>query len=347
MKALRLHAARQLAVHEEPEPVPGPGEVRLRVTAVGLCGSDRHWFLDGGIGGTSVDRPLVLGHEFAGVIESGPRTGERVAGDPAVPCRRCERCRAGEGHLCLDLPFAGHSTTDGALREVMAWPGAELHPLPDAVSDAEGALAEALGIALHGLDLGVVGPGATASVHGCGPIGLLLVQLLRMVACRTIVAIDPLAHRVAAAEAMGATNVLPAADPLQDEAAIEALTDGRGVDVAFESAGEDAALESAVRAARSGGRVVLVGIPADERSSFPAAVARRKELSLRLSRRMQASDLPRAIELIASGRVAVAPLITERYPISESAAAFASLADRRGLKVVVEPSRASAVAGAS
>src|SRR6185503_3977655 len=118
MKVARLHAAGDVRVHDEPAPVPGPDEKLLRVTAVGLCGSDLHWFGEAGIGDARLAQPLILGHEFAGVTE----TGQRVAIDPAVPCEVCELCREGHPNLCLEVRFAGHDRQDGALRELMAWP---------------------------------------------------------------------------------------------------------------------------------------------------------------------------------------------------------------------------------
>ncbi len=318
MKALRLHGRGELRLHDEPEPVPADGEVLLRVNAVGLCGSDRHWFLEGSIGDAGLSRPLVLGHEFSATIESGPRAGERVAVDPAVPCGRCAVCCSGLPHLCGELRFAGHGVTDGALCELLAWPEQLVHPLPDSLSDAEGALLEPLGVALHALDLGHVRPGMTAGVFGCGPLGLQLVQVLRM-AGMSVVADDPLPHRLAAAEALGASR--PAGEP---------------VEVAFEVAGEDAALAAAIDAARPGGRVVIVGIPDGDRTSFTASTARRKGLTIALSRRMEAADLPRAIRLAESRHVELAPLVSSRYALADWAAAFDDLVERRGLKAVVE-----------
>ena len=328
MKALRLHAVGDLRLHEERDPTPAPGESLVRVTAVGLCGSDRHWFADGGIGDATLTRPLVLGHEIAGVVEAGPRRGERVALDPADPCRRCEVCLGGRGHLCPDMRFAGHGETDGGLRSLMAWPDHLLHPVPDAIADAEAALLEPLGIALHAIDLANVRPGTSAAVHGCGPIGLLLVQLLRGMGCGPIVATDLLPHRVEAARAAGATHARSALDPRPDAVV---------VDVAFEVAGEDAAVAEAVRDVRPGGRVILVGIPADDRTSFPASVARRKGLAILLCRRMTSADLPRAIRMAASGRVDLASLVSERHPLDAFQAAFEALVERRALKIVVEP----------
>src|SRR5690606_29026567 len=148
MKAVRLHASGDLRLHTEPPPEPKDGEALVQVTAVGLCGSDLHWLEDGGIGADMLERPLVLGHEFAGVIAEGPQKGTRVAVDPAVVCHTCEHCLDGNPNFCLNVRFAGHTATDGALREYLAWPSHALIPLPDALSDADGAMLEPLGVAV-------------------------------------------------------------------------------------------------------------------------------------------------------------------------------------------------------
>jgi L-iditol 2-dehydrogenase len=307
-----------LRLHDEPEPEPSAGGVLLRVRAVGLCGSDRHWFEEGAIGDAGLTRPLVLGHEFVATIESGARVGERVAVDPADACGRCAQCLAGLEHLCSNARFAGHGFTDGALRTVMAWPERLTYAVPEALPDVEAALLEPLGVALHALDLGQVTAGSTAGVFGCGPIGLLLVQLLRRAGAE-VFAVDPLPHRQAAVEAVGASP------------------EPREVDVVFEVAGTQGALDGALVAARPAGRVVLVGIPDGDRTSFSASVARRKGLTLLVSRRMTQHDLPRAIGLVESGSVDLSGLVTERHPLSEWPDAFAALSERRGLKVVIEP----------
>jgi L-iditol 2-dehydrogenase len=311
------------------------------VTAAGICGSDIHWYREGGIGDARVDRPLVLGHEAGGVIESGPRKGQRVAIDPAIPCRRCERCEAGDPNLCTDLRFSGHSITDGTFRELIAWPEDLLFPVPDALTDADAALLEPLGIALFSMDLGHPGPGATVGVFGCGPIGLLLVQLARLAGASRILATDVRAHRLDAAARMGATDCFPAAGAAGAATRPEAgqildATAGRGVDVAFEVAGENPAVEAAIAAARYGGRVVLVGIPEDDRTSFQASVARRKGLTIKLVRRMK-HVYPRAIDLAERGRVDLESLVTHRFPLDRAAEAFEVAERREGLKVVFEP----------
>ena len=205
MKSLRLYGPGDLRLVDEPPPVPGPGDELVRVTAVGICGSDLHWYADSGIGDAVLSRPLVLGHEAGGRIESGPQGGRRVAIDPAIPCEACEQCRAGHTHLCLAIRFAGHGATDGALRELVAWPGRCLVPVPDGLDDADVAMLEPLGVALHAIRLAHVRPGAGVGVFGCGPIGLFLIQLARASGATTILATDVLPHRLEAAREAGAT----------------------------------------------------------------------------------------------------------------------------------------------
>ena len=336
MIALRLHDVRDLRLHDEPVREPSPDEALLRVAAVGLCGSDLHWFAEGGIGDAVLERPLVLGHEPVAVVEDGPRAGERVAVDPAIPCGRCGPCIDGDEHLCLALRFAGHGATDGALRELMPWPERLLHPLPDSLPDAAATLLEPLGAALHALELARLGPGASAGVYGCGPLGLLLVQALRLAGVGVAVATDPLPHRAEAAQALGATSA-----PQTRRAGMEVLPARlrHGLDVAFEIAGDDDAVATALDTLRPGGLLVLVGIPAGDRTSFAASVARRKGLTIALCRRMRPRHLERAIELAERRDLELASLVTDRFPLARGAEAFAALGERRGLKVVVEPQR--------
>ena len=177
MQCAVLHAPGDVRVEQRPDPVAGPGESLVRVTAVGLCGSDLHWFAAGAIGDAAISRPLVLGHEMAGVVVSGPLAGRSVGLDPALPCGRCRECGAGLEHLCTRMDFAGHGNTDGGLREFVAWPDRRIHLLPDGYDPACGSLLEPLGVAVHSADLAHLRSGWKVAVIGCGPIGLMLVQL--------------------------------------------------------------------------------------------------------------------------------------------------------------------------
>jgi L-iditol 2-dehydrogenase len=349
VRVARLHGVGDIRIADEPVPEPGLAESLVRVTAAGICGSDLHWWDEGGIGDAKLSRPLVLGHEGAGVIEDGPRRGERVAIDPAIPCGVCRQCRDGYRNICPRVRFAGHGSTDGAMREFMTWPAGLLHRLPEELSDTDGAVLEPLGVALHCYDLGHLPLGGTSAVIGCGPIGLLLIQLLRAAGAESVLAVDPLPHRREAAAKFGADQVadpgplLGPARALAGEAVVSeppGLRElaGDGVDVAFEIAGTDDAVRLAMDAARPGGRVVLAGIPGDDLTTFRASVARRKGLTIAMVRRMN-EVYPRAISMAARGKVDLGPVVSHRVPLNEVAGAFGTAARRTGLKVIVEPGR--------
>jgi L-iditol 2-dehydrogenase len=304
----------------------------VRVTAVGICGSDLHWWDEGAIGDATLAHPLVLGHEGAGVIAEGPRRGERVAIDPAITCGTCRACRDGYANLCYRIQFAGHGETDGMMRELMAWPTDLLHPLPDTVTDADGALLEPLGVAVHSVDLGHLPFAGTTSVIGCGPIGLLLISVLKAAGASSVLAVEPLAHRREAAARYGADLVAePGTLDLRELV-------GAGVDVAFEVAGNDEGVGLAVESVRPGGRVVLAGIPGDDAITLQASVARRKGLTIAMVRRMN-HVYPRAISLAARGVVDLGALVSGRAGLGSVAEAFGDAARRTGLKVLIEPQR--------
>jgi L-iditol 2-dehydrogenase len=333
MRVARLHGVGDVRVDQMDRPVPAAGESLVRVTAVGLCGSDLHWFADGGIGDAALAAPLVLGHEFAGVVEGGPLDGRRVAVDPSDPCGVCEQCLEGNRNLCPAVRFTGHGRTDGGLRELHAWPTALLHPIPDRLSDADGAMLEPLGVALHAIDLAHVRVGDTVVVVGCGPIGLCMVQLARVAGAGIVIGVEPLAHRRGAAAAMGADVTC---DPAEAVARVDEITGGRGADVVLEVAGTDDAVALAVDVVRPGRRVVLAGIPSRDSTTFPASTARRKGISLVMVRRMK-EMYPRTIALVDSGRVDVRSVVSDTFGLADVATAFAAGEARTGLKVIVEP----------
>jgi L-iditol 2-dehydrogenase len=331
VKVARLHGPGSIELHDEADPVTARDETLVRVTAVGICGSDLHWFDQGGIGDAHIGQPLVLGHEMAGLAVSGPLAGQRVAIDPAIPCGRCRPCRERNPNLCVNIRFAGHGDTDGGLRELIAWPTKRLHLLPDRLSDAEGALLEPMGVAIHALDLAHLRRRATVAVIGCGPIGLLALQLAHRAGASKVIAIEPLEHRRVAAAKLGADLV---ATPAEAEALAAELTNGEGIDIALEIAGGDDAVATAIEVVRPGGRVVLAGIPDDDRTSFSASAARRKGLTLVMVRRMK-DVYPRAIA--KSPEIEMSSLITARYALAEAATAFEDAVRRVGLKVLLVP----------
>ncbi len=300
----------------------------VRVTSVGLCGSDLHWYEDGSIGTSGLERPLVLGHEIVGVIEDGPRTGERVVVDPADPCATCRLCRSGRPELCPTVRFAGHAPDDGGLRELMLWPSHLLLAVPDTVTRRGAAALEALAVALHAIELaGLSGEAARTrvAVVGTGPIGLLVVAGLRALGVEDVVATDRLPHRVERARELGAR-----AGWLAD-----ALPPDAEADVAIECAGTDEAVDAAIALAAPGGRVVLAGIPGDDATTFRASMARRKGLTLAMCRRSAPRHLRAAVDLAARGAVDLDAVVSDVVPLRDAPGAFASLAERRGHKIVI------------
>ena len=330
MKSVRLHGTGDLQVHDEPLPVAGVGEKLVRIKSVGVCGSDLHWFSEGSIGDAKLEHPLVLGHEFAGETEDG----QRVAIDPAIACGHCEYCERGHPNLCDNLIFAGHGEHDGAMREYASYPTRCLFPIPDTLSFTDGAMLEPLGIAIHTVDLAKLKAGMTVGVFGCGPIGLLILQMAKLSGAANIIATDKLEHRVEAAKRFGASHAFLVGDNSQ-LSEIHAATNGRGVDVAFEAAGAQAAVDDALDAIRPGGKVIIAGIPDDDRTFFSASIARRKGLTIKLVRRMK-HTYPRAIELVSNGLIDVRSLVTHRFPLEQANEAFRVAERREGLKVVIE-----------
>jgi L-iditol 2-dehydrogenase len=330
LKTAQLCGPRQIQIVDMPDETPGPGEVLLDVTAVGICGSDLHTYLYWEIGALVPGGPIILGHEAAGVVRAlGPgvdtlRVGQRVAIDPAVPCLECERCEAGDPNLCTRLKFIGLWPDQGALRQRMIHPARCCIPVPDSITDVGAALLEPLGVALHAIRLAKIQVGDDVLITGCGAIGLLLIRLAKMAGAQHIYASDQHPWRLALASTYGADTVLNADQvSVADEAQRE--TGRRGVDVAIESAWAAETTNQCVEAARNGGRVVIVGIPVEDALTFRASPARRKGLTIRLSRRMK-HTYPVSIALATSGKVDLDTLATHRFPLARAGDALETAA---------------------
>lgn len=342
MKAMLVHGPRDLRLAEWPEPQPGPGEVLVRVKTCGICGSDVHSYVYGEIGGVSIKDPLVLGHELSGVVAalgpgvSGPALGTPVAVDPSISCGECELCLEGDPHICRQNRFFGNWPWHGGFREYLAHPADLVFPLPEGMSFDEGALLEPMGIALFVAGLAGIRLGDRVAVVGCGPIGVLSVEMALLSGAADILATDLVDERLDAARLLGAAQTWNAGR--EDVVArIMDHTRGRGVDVAIEAAGALETVEQAMEVARPGGTVVLVGIPTEDRITFRASLARRKGLTVKFDRRMK-HTYPRCIALWAAGRVNLRPLATHRFPLERLAEAF-DLVIRRAdgvLKAMIE-----------
>lgn len=338
MRAVKLSGIRALELLEEARPEPRAGEVLLRVRAVGVCGSDLHYYLEGGIGPAQIKVPMTPGHEFAAEVVGGTGAayglsdGTLVAVDPAQNCGRCEQCRAGYPNLCPNVRFLGSPGVDGGLSEYISAPAHTLFPVPKGFGPALGALLEPLGVALHALDITRLKPLARVGVLGAGPIGLMIAQVARVCGAGEVHVVEPLGHRRDAALSLGADSAHAEYHDLAGSLG------GRGLDFVLEATNSPDGPEHAAQLARIGGVVTLVGIPEGDRFSMTAANARRKGLILKFSRRM-GHVYPRAIELVRQGRVNIAPIATHHYPLERAAEAFEQAANVPDgfLKAVIYP----------
>ena len=325
--AVRLHGPSDLRVETVAHPgAPAPGEVTLRVTATGVCGSDLHPYETGSIGSTVLNAPLVLGHEFAGVIEAVGEDvnlpiGARVAVDPLIWCGQCASCLRGDQNMCLHQSFAGLAPTDGSLRQWMSVPARNCFPISDEISDAEAALLEPLGIALHATDLARIRVGSSVGIWGAGPIGLCLTQTVKLAGAAPVYISEPLQWRAQAAQRYGALP-LPA---------------GIQVDVAIEAAWARESVQQAIDALRPGGTLVLVGIPFEDHVEFKHSSARRKGLTILMCRRMK-RVYERTIQLVENGEVDLKSMVTHRYPLEQVPEAFRMNAayENEVIKTVIE-----------
>lgn len=331
MKSLRLVAPRTFQWTEEEKPQPGSGEVRIAVRAVGICGSDIHLYARGRTGDRVLQEPLILGHEFSGVVDAlgpgvdGLEIGELVAVDPSIACGRCEYCLEGNPNFCLNLRFAGSAGSDGALREYLVQPAALVYRLGPAFTSSDAAMLEPLGVALHSIRLAKVKPGDWVSIHGCGPIGLCLIQMARLSGAGKIIAFEPLENRRELALKMGADHVF---SPQDGEALQHIRRLGRSyVDIALEAAGENQAVWDAVEAAKPGGRVVLVGIPKEDQTSFRASAARQKGLTIKVARRMK-HTYPQCIALAEKGVVDLRSFVTHHLPFEQAPQGYRMVEER-------------------
>ena len=327
MRVSKLYGIRDVRIEDAPIPDPGPDEVLLRIASVGTCGSDVHYYVEGAIGDQIVTDPITMGHEFsAWIVEKGEdveadlEAGQLVAVEPAIPCGECEYCLHGHPNLCPNVEFCGTPPIDGVFAEYAVMPAENCFPLPEGFTPDEGALLEPLGIAIHTVDLAHLKAGQTVAILGAGPIGLLTAAVARAAGAGEIFMTEPQARRREFALDYVADAVY---NPDEENvvAAIMGATDGRGVDVAFEAAGAQETPDQAGRVTRPGGKVVMVGIPSEDRMLMTASVVRRKGLTIKMVRRMK-HTYPRAIRMVDRGMVDVEALATHTFSLEEIREAF-------------------------
>lgn len=330
MRASLLRRTGDIVIEERPTPKPGPDDVLVAVTAVGVCGSDVHYYQHGRIGDFVVRAPLVLGHEAGGVVVGvGPnvpaeRIGERVSIEPGVPCGRCAECRQGRYNLCPDVRFFATPPIDGAFCEYVVVPADFAYPVPESVSDDAAALMEPLSVGIWANRKAGVGAGSRVLVAGAGPIGLVVTQVARAFGAAEVVVSDLAEPRLAAARRLGATATVQPGEPLGDE-----------FDAFIDCSGAAPAVAAGIRAVRRAGWVVLVGMGADE-VPVPVSAVQTRELTLTGTFRY-ANTWPQAIGLVTAGLVDLDAMVTGHFPLDQVERALTESTQPDRIKAVVNP----------
>jgi L-iditol 2-dehydrogenase len=335
MKAAVLRGPGDVVIEERPIPRAGPGEVVVRVRAVGVCGSDTHYYEHGRIGRFVVEAPLVLGHEAAGeVTDLGPGVtrlvvGQRVSIEPGVPDLTCGQCLAGRYNLCPNMRFFGTPPVDGAFAEYVVVHEAFAHPVPYSVGDDAAALLEPLSVGIWACMKAQVTAGSRVLITGVGPIGLVSVAAALAFGATEVIVSDVNPVRLALAEELGATTVIDARETSVTDLHLPP-------EVLLECSGHPPAIGEAIRALDRAGRAVLVGMGGDE-IVLPLSVIQERELQLTGTFRY-AGTWPKAIALIASGRINLDRLVTGTYRLDQAEEALtAGRRDQQSVKVVVHP----------
>jgi L-iditol 2-dehydrogenase len=317
-------------MQERPVPTPAPGDVLIRVSSVGICGSDTHYYRDGRLGDFVVDAPLVLGHEAAGTIVGvgasvdAARIGQRVSIEPQRPDPDSEETRRGLYNLCPHMRFFATPPVDGAFCDYVTIGAAFAHPVPDSVSDDAAALCEPLSVGIAAVRKAGLTGGSRVLIAGAGPIGIIIAQLARAYGASEIVVSDPDESRREQARRFGATTVLdPTVDPI----------DALGVDAFLDASGVPRAVADGIRAVRPAGTVVLVGSGA-ETMELPTQLIQNRELVLTGLFRY-ANTWPTAISLVETGRVDLDAMVTAHFPLEKAAEALDSDRTPGSVKTVV------------
>ena len=324
-RAAVLTALKTFEFRDIPMPRAKADEVVINLQAVGVCGSDVHYYSKGRIGDFVVEYPYILGHECAGiVVEKGENVthleiGDKVALEPGVPCGTCEMCRTGHYNLCPDVKFLATPPYDGCLMDYMAFPAAYAYKLPENLSCTEGALLEPLAIGINAAKTGRVELGSTVLISGSGCIGLVTMLAAKVYGASKVIVSDVIPLRLETAKKLGAITVNSKEENLQER--IMELTDGRGVDIVLDCAGFSQTVADAMRVVRPAGRVVVVGMGADEWNGIPFGPITSKEIEITSIFRYK-NLYPTAINAVASGCIDIKGIVSRTYTFDETPEAF-------------------------
>lgn len=339
MRAVVIHAPKDLRIDTLAAVAPGSGDVKVRIGAGGICGSDLHYYHHGGFGTVRIKQPMTLGHEVSGTIDevgasvAHLKPGMRVAVNPSRPCFTCKYCQEGAHNQCLDMHFFGSAMrfphVQGGFSESVTIDARQAIPIPDSLSLGEAAMAEPLSVCLHAAKQ--AGPlfGKRVLVTGCGPIGALAVLVARTAGAAELVATDVATRPLETAMKLGATCAI---NPMQEPEALAAYAADKGrFDVVFEASGNETALRGAIDMVRPGGTIVQIGVGGEMKLPMNVLVA--KEINLRGTFRFHA-EFALAVEMMSQGLIDVKPVISASIPFADAVVAFELASDRnKAMKV--------------
>jgi L-iditol 2-dehydrogenase len=343
MKAMQLTGIRKMEMFDVPTPlIQNDTDVLIRMTHVGVCGSDVHYYTTGHIGSQIVQYPFTVGHEGAGIIEkvganvTRVKVGDRIAIDPAMPCYHCDQCKAGRYHTCRKLKFLGcPGQAEGCLSEYIVMPENSCFKVSPEYSLEDAALSEPLTIGVYAVNLAKTSPSMNFAILGSGPIGLSVLAALQVHAPGNIYVTDKLDYRLTIA---GKSGALKTFNPDKQDIVKEiSLAEPLLMDMVFECCGKQEATDQALEILKPGGKLMQIGIPTFDKFSYSADLMRRKEICIQNVRR-QNESLHECLELMSSGKIKANHWVTHRFKLDECKKAFDMVAEYQDgvLKAMIE-----------
>lgn len=328
MKKVVLTGIRKMQMTQAAEPLRvNPDDVKIRLTSIGVCGSDIHYYSEGKIGTQVVTYPFAVGHECSGVIEevgedvSNVKVGDLVVVDPAVHCGHCDQCLAGRPHTCRNNRFLGcPGQLEGCMSEYIVMPSFTCSPVTGKLSPVQAALIEPFTIGVYSVNLAKIeSKDTTAAIFGAGPIGLSILLKLHADRINNVIMVEPLEYRLEKARETGAKHLV---NPEKEN--VEKTISQKYnylLDVVFEASGEQDAVDNALKILKPGGKLVLVGIPPSAQYTFDMDLMRRKEITV-INVRRQNHCVEEAIDLVVSGKADVEKMVTHHFTLDDSPTAF-------------------------
>jgi L-iditol 2-dehydrogenase len=327
MKAMMLTGIRQMEIKDFAEPqIVNPNDVKIKMLVMGICGSDIHYYTQGQIGSQKVQYPFTVGHEGAGVVvETGSsvktlKPGDKVAIEPAMPCRECDQCLSGRQHTCRNLRFLGcPGQAEGCLMEYIVMPERSCFPLTGNLTPDHGSISEPFAIGVYAVKKSCINDGLKIGIFGFGPIGMSVMLAVKANGIENIHITDLINERLSIAHKEGATIT---GNPAEEDIISKILDmEPLGLDVAFECCGKQEAFDQAVELLKPGGKLIVVGIPEFETWSMNVEKTRRKEISIQFIRR-QVGCVEQALEMMNNGSVDIRNMVTHRFPFKNAKEAF-------------------------